>query len=176
MEFHEVIENRFSVRSYKNDPVPVETVKAVVETALRAPSWGNKQSWRFVIVNKKVEKTIIGKASGQDAIGKACETAPYVVVLCADPEQSGVKNGLDYFMFDCGLAMENLVLAAQDQGLGTCIVGWFDESAVKAILNLPDNMRVIAYTPLGYSKESPKVRIRKKTEEMVYFNQWGKGE
>lgn len=176
MEFYNVIDNRFSVRSYKTDKIGKDMVERIVGAALRAPSWGNKQSWRFIIVDRNVEKNIIGKASGQEKIAKACQDAPYVVVLCADTEQSGVKNGVNYFMFDCGLAMGNLVLAAQAEGVGTCIVGWFDEKTVKALLNLPEDIRVVAFTPLGYPRENPRVRIRKKSEETVFYNQWGKGE
>lgn len=176
MNFYEVVENWHSVRAYKNDEIPEEAVQRVVRAALRAPSWANRQSWRFIIVHKKVVRTILGKASGQDLIAKACEDAPYVIVLCADPEESGSKNELNYFMFDCGLAMENLLLAACEEGLGTCVVGWFNENTVRAILNLPENIRVIAYTPLGYPRESPKVRMRRRSEEMIYWNQWGRGE
>ncbi len=175
MDVYEAAGSRMSVRSYKHDPVSKETVIRILEAARRAPSWANKQCWRFIVVDSQVEKKIIGKASGQANIAKACEEAPYIIVLCANSKESGVKNGMEYFMFDCGLAMENLVLTAQSEGLSTCIVGWFDEKAVKAVLKIPEDFKVVAFTPLGYGNEKLIIRSRKKQDETVYCNIWGRG-
>lgn len=174
MEVYELINKRTSIRAYKPDSVPMEALIRITDAARRAPSWCNKQCWRFVIVDSKVEKKLIGKASGQDNIAKACEGAPCVVVLCANPKESGAKNGMEYYMFDCALAMENLILAAMGEGLSTCVVGWFDEKAVKAVLNIPDDFRAVAFTPLGYAAEAVAPRSRKKQEDVVFYNSWGK--
>lgn len=174
MSVFDAIIERFSIRNYKTDKVPFDVVVKIVDAARMAPSWGNKQSWKFIIVDSRVEKKLLGKASGQDNIAKACEDAPFVVVLCANAKESGVKNSMEYYLFDCGLAMENLVLAAQSEGLSTCIVGWFDEKTVKGLLNVPEDIRIVAFTPLGYSKESKGPRKRKKQEEAVFHNFWGK--
>jgi nitroreductase len=174
MDIYDAIRNRVSIRSYKKDKIDLEIVKKVIEAACVAPSWGNKQSWRFIVVNSMVEKNLLGKASGQPIIAQACMDAPYVVVLCANTKESGVKNGIEYYAFDCALAMENLVLSATAEGLSTCIVGWFDEKVVKGILNIPQNIRVVAFTPLGYADEVPKHSTRKKTEQIVYYNTWNK--
>jgi nitroreductase len=173
MDTFDAIMARRSIRKYKKDKVEYDTILKVTDAARVAPSWGNKQCWRFVIVDYAVEKKIIGAASGQDNIAKACEEAPYIIVLCADESDSGVKNNIEYFMFDCGLAMENLVLAAQNEGLSTCIVGWFDEKAIKAVLNIPENIRVVAFTPVGYADENISMRKRKKASEVVFHNHWG---
>ncbi len=175
MDLYELIKNRTSIRKYKSEAIPMATVLKIVEAAGNAPSWANKQCWNFIIVDTHVAKNIIGKASGQANISKACETAPFVVVLCADAKHSGVKNGMEYYMFDSGLAMGNLILAAQAEGLSTCIVSWFDERAVKGVLNVPSEMRVVAFTPLGYADEPIVVRPRKKLSETVFHNTWGKG-
>ncbi|MCX7922161.1 MAG: nitroreductase family protein [Clostridia bacterium] len=174
MDIYELIKNRVSIRAYKTDSVPLETVKRIVQAAGMAPSWGNKQCWRFVIVDSHVVKNIMGQASGQPNIAKACEEAPYVIALCANAKESGVKNGMEYYLFDSALAMQNLVLAAQAEGLSTCIIGWFDEKAVRGVLNVPDGFKVVAYTPLGYSNEEVLPRKRKKLEETVFRNHWGK--
>lgn len=174
MDIYEMIRKRVSTRVYKSEKVPDDTVKRVVEASLRAPSWGNKQCWKVIIVDSKVEKNLIGKASGQPNISKACEEAPYVIVYCANPKESGVKNGMEYYLFDCALAMDHLMLAAESEGLATCIVGWFDEKIVKSVLNIPDNYRVVAYTPLGYAAENVLPRSRKEFKETVYHNQWKK--
>lgn len=174
MDIHTLIENKTSIRVYKTDAVPLETVQNILRTASMAPSWANRQCWRFVVVDTHVGKNIIGQASGQPQIIKACKDAPYVIVLCAYFRESGVKNGLEYFMFDSGLAMSNLVLAAEAEGLSTCIVGWFNEGAIRGLLNVPQEAVVVAYTPLGYADESKRHRKRKKREEIVFYNSWGK--
>ncbi len=174
MDTFDTIRNRTSIRSYKTDSVPFETVSKIIDAACMAPSWGNKQCWRFVLVDSRVEKNLLGKASGQENIAKACMDAPYIVVLCANSKESGVKNSIEYYGFDCALAMENLVLAATAEGLSTCIVGWFDEKTVKGILNVPDNIKVVAFTPLGYAVEEPSKRVRKKKKDIIYYNSWGK--
>lgn len=174
MDIHRLIENKTSIRAYKTDTVPIDTVKKILNTASLAPSWANRQCWRFVVVDSKVGKNIIGQASGQPLIIKACKDAPYVIVLCAHFRESGVKNGLEYFMFDSGLAMSNLVLAAEAEGLSTCIVGWFDEGAIRAVLNIPKEFAVVAFTPLGYADENKRPRKRKKQDEVVFYNSWGK--
>lgn len=175
MEANEAIKSRSSIREYKSDKVPLEVVKEIIEAAGRAPSWGNKQCWRFIIVDSKVEKNLIGRASGQANIAKACEDAPYVVVVCANPRESGAKNGMEYFLFDCGLAVGNLLAAAQAEGLATCVVGWFDEKTVKGVLNVPDHYKIVAYTPLGYGNETVLTRPRKEFKDTTFYNQWHKG-
>ena len=174
MDIYEAVNNRRSIRAYKTNSVPKETVVKVVDAARMAPSWANGQCWRFILVESKVEKKLLGKASGQANIAKACEDAPYVVVFCASPKESGSKNGMDYYMFDCGLAMQSFVLAAHAEGLATCIIGWFDEKSVKGMLNIPDGYKVVAFTPLGCGSENPPRRSRKKYKDIVYDNTWGK--
>lgn len=174
MDIYDSINGRRSIRTYRTDAIPRETVMKVMEAAMMAPSWANKQCWRFLLVDNAIEKKIIGEASGQANIARACANAPYVVVLCANPRESGHKNGIEYYIFDCGLAMENLALAAHAEGLSTCIVGWFDEKAIKGLLNIPDDYKVVAFTPLGYGNENPPKRPRKKPDEIIFSNSWGR--
>lgn len=173
MDIHKLIETKTSIRAYKTDAVPLDTVQRILRTATMAPSWANRQCWRFVVVDTHVGKNIIGQSSGQPQIIKACKDAPYVIVLCAYIRESGVKNGLEYFMFDSGLAMSNLVLAAEAEGLSTCIVGWFNEGAIRGLLNIPPEAVVVAFTPLGYAAEGKRPRKRKKREEIIFHNSWG---
>lgn len=174
MDVGEAIKSRVSIRTYKTDNIPMETVAKIVEQAKFAPSWANKQCWKIVIVDSHVERKIIGRTTGQANIAKACEDAPYVLVLCVNPKESGIKNGMEYYLFDSGLIMGNLLLAATAEGLSTCIVSWFDEKAIKGVLNIPDKYRVIAFTPLGLSSESVNTRSRKKLDEITFHNSWGK--
>jgi len=113
--------------------------------------------------------------------------APMFIVACADPANSGHKNGMDYYMLDVGIAMEHLVLAAAAEGLGTCwIGGMMDEASLKAALAIPDNMKAVAVTPLGYPEESAlkgiagaAIRVavgadsRKPLGDIVFKNRYG---
>ena len=105
-----------------------------------------------------------------------------VIVACADPKKSGSKNGMDYYLVDVAISMEHLVLAATNLGLGTCWIGGFDEVKVKKILNIPEKIRVVAMTPVGYpSDDGMRNKIarkiiradrRKSLEEMIHYNKW----
>jgi nitroreductase len=165
MEFMEVIRRRRSIRKYKPDPVPEEEIKYVLEAARLAPSWANSQCWHFVVVTDEEVKRQVAQA-GNEWIAQA----PVIIVACADPTKPGTKGDQPYYLVDIGIAMEHLVLAAADRGLGTCWIGWFDEEKVKKALGVPENIRVVASTPLGYPDESPDPRPRKSLDEIVSYN------
>jgi len=99
--------------------------------------------------------------------------APVIIVGCAHPELSGGNAGQPYYMLDMGIAMEHMVLAAAEQGLGTCwIGGQFDEATVKAELGVPDDARVVALLPVGYPAEAPDAKTRKPMDEIVSHEKW----
>lgn len=167
MEFMEVISRRRSIRKYKSDPVPQEHIEYILEAARLAPSWANSQCWRFVVVTDPEVKEKLARA-GNGWIAQA----PVIVTICADPSKPGTKGDQEYYMLDVGIAMEHLILAAADKGLGTCWIGAFDEAAAKAALRVPDNIRVVASTPLGYPAEAPALRPRRPLKEIVCYNKY----
>jgi len=167
MEFMEVVRQRRSVRQYRPDPVPSEKIDYVLEAARLAPSWANGQCCTFLVVSDPRVKHELAQA-GNEWI----EQAPVIIVACADPKLSGVKNDQPYYLLDVGIAMEHLVLAATEQGLGTCWVGWFSEDRARAALGVPDGVRVVASTPLGFPNEERAARPRKSLAELVRVNQW----
>ena len=162
MEFMDVILKRRSVRKYKSDPVSKEDMGYILEAARLAPSWANSQCWKFVVITDPGVKEELIKA-GQSWIGQA----PAIIAACADPAKPGTKGDQQYYMLDVGIAMEHLILAAADKGLGTCWIGAFDEDIAKKALNVPDNIRVVALTPLGYPDEVPAPRPRKSMAETM---------
>jgi nitroreductase len=162
MEFMEVIRERRSIRKYKSDPVSREDIEYVLEAARMAPSWANTQCWKFVVVTDKAIIAALA-AAGNEWL----KHAPAIIVACADPTAPGTKGDQEYYMLDIGIAMEHLILAATDRGLGTCWIGAFDEQAVKSVLKVPDGIRVVASTPLGYPDEAPGPRERKTLEEIT---------
>lgn len=166
----ESIKNRRSVRKYKNQPVSEKDIEHVLEAARLAPSWANKQCWRYIIVT---DEDKIKKITAQLRWADAAADAPVIIVGCADPTKSGDKDGKTYYLLDMGIAMEHLMLAATERGLGTCwIGGGFNEKNVKETLQIPENIRVVALTPLGYPDDTPTPKDRKILEEIVSRNKW----
>ncbi len=174
MNIYEALAKRRSVRKYKADPVDSDQLKRVLEAAILAPSWKNLQCWKLIVVRDAEQKRALGDCLPESNPAKRAvsETAPLVLVLCANPEESGDLGGKDYYMLDAGLAMQQLMLAACAEGLGTCWVGWFDEEDVGKVLNVPAGYRVIAMTPLGTPEVVSRPRPRKELEEMVFSEKW----
>jgi nitroreductase len=129
-------------------------------------SWGNRQCWRYIVVT---DEALRKKITLRDWVAEA----PVVIVGCADPAKSGDKDGKPYYMLDMGISIEHLMLAAAEKGLGTCwLGGQFDEKVVKEALGVPENIRVVALTPLGYPDEVPLPKERKSMDDMVSRNKW----
>jgi nitroreductase len=177
MDFMDVIAERKSIRGYADKPVEEEKLSKVLETARLAPSWANKQCCRYIVVKDRVK---IQELSGRFGWLKQ---APVIVVACADPKDSGDRNGMKYFLVDVGIAMQQLVLMATNLGLGTCWIGAFDEPKVKKTLQVPENIKIVAMTPLGYPAEKEGISSkllkaaigsskRKPLEEIVRYEKW----
>ncbi|NTU59362.1 MAG: nitroreductase [Chlorobiaceae bacterium] len=173
MDIFEVIDNRRSIRKYTDRPVEQEKILRMLDAARLAPSWKNMQCWRFLVLTDPERKRLLLDAFPDGNPGKnAISTAPVSIVVCADPSESGVENGIEYYIADTAIAFEHLCLAAQALGLGTCWMGWYDEAMLKSALGLPRHIRVIGITPLGYPDQSPKQRPRKPLSDIVFFNEW----
>ena len=176
MEFMDVVVTRKSVRDYSDKPVEEEKLKQILEAARLAPSWANKQCCKYIVVKDKAK---IEALADQRAWLKK---APVIVAACADPKDSGNRNGMDYYLVDVGIAMQQLILAATSLGLGTCWIGAFDEGKVKKILEVPNNIKVVALTPLGYPSEASASSMaarqnvnadnRKPLSETVHHEKW----
>lgn len=177
MDVFEAIEARVSVRKYKADPVEKEKLELVLNAGRRAPSWKNQQCVRFLVLTSPEKRQAAFSALPDDnPAKKALAQAPAVIVVCADPAQSGVANGIDYYVADAAAAFEHLCLAARALGLGTCWVGIFDEAALKREFGLPAGIRVVALTPIGYPEYYPAPRPRKELSEITFYESWGEHE
>lgn len=174
MDLFQAISDRRSIRKYKETPVEEEKLRQLLDAARLAPSWKNMQCWRFLIIGDAAKKSRLLGAFPEDNPGrKALLQAPLVIVVCAAPEESGVENGIEYFIADTAIAFEHLCLAAQALGLGTCWMGLFDEALLKAVTGVPAAFRVVGVTPLGYPDQEPKARPRKDLHEIAYLEEWG---
>jgi nitroreductase len=166
MEFMDLVLKRRSIRKYKPEPVPKEDIEYVLEAARQAPSWANRQCWRYIVVSDEATRKKI-------TMREWAAKAPIVIVGCGDPTKAGNLDGRPYYMLDMGISMEHLVLAAAEKGLGTCwIGGQFDEKVVREALGVPESHRVVALTPLGYPDESPAAKVRKPLAELVTWEKW----
>lgn len=175
MDIFQVIRDRRSIRKYKDTPVEREKIEQILEAARLAPSWKNMQCWRYLVITDADKKQALQAAFPIDNPGmKAIGQAPVVVLLCADPDESGVENGIEYYVADAAISFEHFSLAAHALGLGSCWMGWYDEATIKEALSIPGQFRIIGISPLGYPDQEPKPRPRKSLEEIAFFEEWGK--
>ena len=181
MDLMKAIQERRSIRKYKGDAVPDEIIRDILEAARRSPSWANTQVWRFIVVKDKAIKAQLSEAvGGTNPARQAMLDAPALICVAAQRGVSGCYKGEartdkgDYwFMFDCGIAMEHVALAAWNFGLGTVHVGSFDAKKAEEALKVPEGYAMVAMTPLGYFDEAPGERPRKSLEEVAFLNYFG---
>lgn len=191
MDVFDAIKNRRSIRHYKPDAVDDKAVQTVLEAAHWAPSWANNQCWRFIIVRDSIIKSQIADTLTkikidnemiENAAAMSIKQAPLLIVVCAEKGQAGYNTdgttttdkGKYWFMFDVALAVENLTLAAQASGLGTVIIGGFDSIEVEHLLGVPEGFAVVTMTPLGFPEQKGQISPRKKLNEVLYKEKFGK--
>ena len=182
MDLMELIKTRRSVRKYKSTPVNDQDIETVLEAARWAPSWTNSQCTRFIVVKDEVTKAEIANQAvvTSNPAHNAIKEAPVLLVACSILGRSGYMKGEiqtdkgDWFMFDAGLAMQNLTLAANSLGLGTVHVGHFDAPAAAKILDTPEGVAVVELMPLGYPDGEIKSSKRKELSEIVFYERYGK--
>jgi nitroreductase len=179
VELMEVIKGRRSIRKYKADPVSDDTLRKLFEGVRWAPSWANTQCWEVIVVrDPKIKSEILRTVPETNRAHFAMVEAPVILVLCGKKAISGYYGGKpatvkgDWLMFDTGLAMQNLCLAAHDLGLGTVIVGLFDHKKAEEILGVPESVEVVAMTPLGYPAAEGSARKRKEFSEFVFYEKY----
>jgi len=181
MNLMEAIKGRRSIRKYRPDPIPEEVLRAVLEAVRWSPSWANTQCWEVIIVKDPKTKSELAAtlAKGNPAIASMTD-APLLLVLCGKKGSSGYYKGQaatvkgDWLMFDTGLAMQNLCLAAHSQGLGTVVIGLFDHKKVEEILGVSQEAEVVAMTPLGYPSAEGSTPKRKEISGFVFYERYGK--
>lgn len=163
MDVFTAISQRKSVRKYKSQPVEEDMLRRVLDAGRIAPSAGNRQDWKFIVVrDHETRRKLAVVAKNQMFL----EQAPVAIVGCAVEPTYTMMCGQSAGILDVSIAFSFMILEATEQGLGTCWLGAFDEAAVKKILGVPDHVRVVAMTPLGYADEAPAGRPRKAFDEV----------
>ncbi len=181
MELKEAILKRRTVRKFTDYRVTDVEIGELIEAARWAPSWANTQVWEFIVVRDgDLIREVTGTYAENNPATRCSLAASVLIVACARTGISGGKGGAqetafsEWFMFDLGLAVQNLCLRAHDLGLGTVIVGLMDHDACGKLLSLPDGVKVVAVIPVGRpavpDKQGPP---RKSVEDILHLNRYG---
>ena len=169
MEYQRLIRTRRSIRGYRPDPVPEGVLQRVLEAARVAPTAANRQPFQLIVVTDPSTRARLKEVYDRDWFW----TAPVIIVGCAEEAKAWVRaDGFNAAEVDLSIVMDHLILAATDEGLGTCWICHFDEARLKQILGIPDDVRVIALTPLGFPAAEPRPFQRKPLEELVRHGRW----
>ena len=181
MALLDLLKHRKSVRDFLDRPVEREKIMICLEAARLAPSACNSQPWKFIVVDDRQLKNKLCNAAFSSIyfINAFCKMAPVIVVVISERSKflaqiGGMFRGTKYYLIDIGIAIEHFVLQAEDLGLGTCWVGWFNEGAVKSILNIPQHKKIDILIALGYYN-SEKVRSehgREPIDKIASFNSY----
>ena len=180
MDFARLIMERESVRKYTDRPVEKEKIERIMESCRMAPSACNSQPWRFVVVTDPELKNQVARATTGPAtpINRFAPQAPVIVALVAEPPNwlskigSSIKDK-DYYLMDIGIVADHFCLQAADLGLGSCMIGWFDEKKVRELLHIPQKRRIPLLLTLGYpAKETPRKKIRKTPEKLYRYDRY----
>jgi nitroreductase len=166
MEFSELIRKRYSVRAYKPDPVEEEKLEQVLEAARLAPTAANRQPFQLIVIPTAGHEAGLRRIYSREWLLQA----PLVICACAITEQGWVRmDGKPYTDVDVSIAMDHLILAATDLGLGTCWIAAFDPAAAREVLNLPYGVEPVAFTPLGYPADQLRAKQRKALSDLVRY-------
>jgi nitroreductase len=164
----EILERR-SIGGFKPTPVSAAKLERVLEAGRLAPSAKNRQEWRFVVVQKKALREKLQEAAfGEEKVGQA----PAVIALCTTNIEYRMPNGQLSYPVDLGIAAGFMSLQAVHEGLGTCLLGTYDEAAVKELLSVPYSMKVVLLLLLGHPAELPEARPRKPLRSIVSHDHW----
>jgi nitroreductase len=170
MDIFEAIEKRRSIRKFKPEPINEEDLRKILEAGRLAPSGGNRQPWYFIVArDTEIKRDLSAAANNRKFIADAGA----VVVALGDPGKTLPQQAYQPHRQDPMIAIEHMVLAATALGYGTCWVGAFNEEDVKKILEIPENLAVIALLPIGVPDESPPPRPRKAFNEIFFKEFYG---
>ena len=181
MKFKELIQKRQSDRLYTNKTVDREIINRCIEAARLAPSASNSQPWTFIVIDEpEIKDKVAKKTFGPlKSFNKFVPQAPVIIAILLEKpkiitELGGRIKKKEYPLIDIGIAAEHICLQAAEEGLGTCMLGWFDEQSVKTLLKVPESKSIPLLITLGYTPEDYKHRkkIRKSMNKVVRYNSY----
>jgi nitroreductase len=169
MDVFTAIRQRSSVRAYKTTDVEEDKLKKILEAARLSPSASNRQEWKFIVVKNKETKKKLAKAAFEQSF---IAEAPIVIIACGTESKSIMGCGQPAYTVDVSIACAFMILQACELGLGTCWIGAFKEDQTKKILDIPEHVRVVAITPLGYPNEPPSEKNRKNLNQIICYEKY----
>ena len=175
--FEKLVTTRQSVRKYKTTPVARELLIQCVEAVRLAPSACNAQPWKFILVTDESLKNEIANHAASLGMNKFCAQASAIAVVVLEKPNltskiGSVLQGKEYTLIDIGIAAEHFCLQATELGLGTCMVGWFNEKKIQRALKIPSSKRIPLFITIGYSDDEPREKNRKQFSEMCRENEY----
>jgi len=174
MDTLECIKKRRSVRKFLDVPIDWDIITTILEAGSFAPSAGNLQNNKYIVV---FDKNKIKKIAESSANQLWINTAPVVIVICSEPAKSkkfyGVRGERLYAIQNSAASAMNILLAAEAKGISSCWVGAFDEDSIRNILSIPGKARPQIIIPLGYNDQTPKPNPRYKINDIMYLDKWG---
>ena len=176
--FQRLVFQRKSIRRYLDQHVEREKILTCIEAARMAPSADNVQPWRFLIIDDPEVKEAFSKKafSGIYFISRFAAKAPVLILILARLDIIANRigkqiQGTHFYLIDIGIAGEHLVLQAEELGLGTCWIGWFNIRKTRKFFNIPRKYKIISLLSMGYYQSKPsRQRKRRRLEEIVWFN------
>ena len=169
------------MRRFSEKPVDREVILTCIQAARLAPSAENVQPWRFIVIDDPVVKSDFGKKafSGIYRATQWALKAPVLIVLLARPDLLANRIGsfiqkVPFYLLDMGISGEHLVLQAQEMGLGTCWIGWFDVNKTRKFFKVPKSIKICQLMAMGYPSPDwkRKPHRRRPLEDLVSFNRW----
>lgn len=177
MTYKELLLKRQSDRKYEERTVENDKLEACLEAARLSPSACNSQPWTFVVVNEPEVLQQMRKATADMALNRFIHQVPVIVAMILEKANftssiGSVIKDKEYTLLDLGIAANNFCMQATELGLGTCMIGWFDEKKVKQILNVPTAKRVPLLIAVGYSAAATRKKIRKPMDKIRRYNSY----
>lgn len=178
MDFLELVKKRQSTRKYDVDrPVEREKIARIVEAARLSPSACNAQPWHFIVVDEPELKNKVADAASARLLGMNHFTkqAPVHILIVEEKVNlsssiGGLVKDKNFAFVDIGIAAAHICLTAEAEGLGSCILGWFNESKIRKLLNVPESKRILLDIVVGYPAEKIRTKKRKPSEEVISYN------
>jgi nitroreductase len=178
MSVNKLIAQRRSIRRYLDKPVEREKILECLEAARLAPSADNVQPWRFLVIDDHVLKDKLSREvfTGIYSATKFAAKAPVLILILArlDIIANRIGNqiqGVNFYLIDTGIAGEHIVLQAEEMGLGTCWIGWFNSRKARKVLDIPKKYKIVSLLSLGYYEKKPsREKKRKDLKDIAWFN------
>jgi nitroreductase len=171
MDFFNLIHQRYSVRAYQDLSVEEEKLSQVLEAARLAPTAANRQPIQIIVIHTAGRESALSRIYREDWFVQA----PLILAVCGFSEQAWNRSrsdGKSYLDVDAAIVMDHMILAATALGLGTCWIAAFDPGAAREVLELPNNIEPLLFTPLGYAADISHVKSRKDISALIRYEKW----